>query len=146
MPTTARLVAALLLAALGWGAAMLAMKYMPEGMPVGMLSPVSAAWGAVIGWVWLGRKVEHGRSGAIGLGIAAVTLAVIAVLLTFSLYEMLHRAMRVRYHGPVEGLQDMVAIAVGYGRDVAKPDVILAIFLGGAVIGAIAGWVARRYR
>jgi hypothetical protein len=146
MPTTARLVAAVLMAALGWGISVLSVSYLPDGQPVGLFAPISAAWGAVVGWTWTGGKIQNGSGRPVGIGLAGVAILVFWVSLSFSLYEMVRQAVRVRYDGPVEALEDMFKIAIDYLRDQAQPDIILALLVGGVVIGFITGWTARRFR
>lgn len=146
MPTTTRLVAALLMAALGWGVALLAIPYLPEGKPPGMFAPVSAAFGALVGWTWTGPKVEARVGRPLGLGFVGAVLLLLYVLVAFSGYEMLNRSSKLRYGGPVEALQDMVAVGIDYLRTMGQPEVLGALALGGLVAGAISGWVARRFR
>jgi hypothetical protein len=146
MPTTTRLVAALLMAALGWVVSQLAIPYLPEGKAVGQFGPVSALIGLLVGWLWTGSKVEARTGRPMGLGFIGSVLLLFWVLFAFSGYEMLQRSTNLRYGGPVEAVQDMVAIAIAYLRDVGQIDVMGVLAAGGIVIGAISGWVARRYR
>jgi len=146
MPTTTRLVAAVLMAALGWGVAWLAAPYLPAGKPVGMFAPVSAGFGALVGWAWTGRKIEAGAGRPFGIGFVGAALMLFWVLFIFSGYEMLRRSSNLRYDGPVAALQDMVAVALAYLPIVGQPEVLGALALGGLAIGAVAGWVARRFR
>lgn len=147
MPTTARLVAAVLMAILGWVAASMAVQYAPDGVPTGVVAPVSAAWGVLIGWVWTGGRLQAGQGKAVGYGFMGAVLMVFWVVLSFSLLQMLGRAVRVRYHGdPVAAVQDMMAISVDYLRLLAHADVLGVLAVGGILIGAITGWAARRFR
>lgn len=147
MPTTTRLVAAILTAALGWGAGFLSIPYMPEGQQLGLFLPISAGFGALIGWFWTGKKIELGLGKPLGLGFIGSVLLVFWVLMAFSLTEMLRRSSHVRYDGPVEALQDMITVAIEYFRDlVLQPDVLGVLVVGGLLIGAICGWVSRRFR
>lgn len=146
MPTTTRLVAAVLLAALGWGAAWLAIPYLPEGKPAGMFAPISAGVGALVGWIWTGRKIEAGTGRPLGLGFVGAVLLLFWVLFIFSGYEMLRRSSNLRYDGPVEAVQDMVAVALDYLRTMGQPEVLGALALGGLAVGVVSGWVARRFR
>ncbi|GKY89822.1 hypothetical protein STA1M1_36910 [Sinisalibacter aestuarii] len=146
MPTTARLVAAVLMAALGWGVATLATAYLPEGQPVGLFAPVMALWGVIVGWIWTGRKIQEGSGKPLGVGLVGAALLVFWVLLSFAGFEMVRRATRVRYGGPVEALEDMMKIAMEYVRDQMQPDVIGALVIGGALAGVLTAWVARRFR
>lgn len=146
MPTSARLVGAILLAALGWLGAELVKPYLPEAQPVGWFSPVAAAVGVVVGWSFTGRRLDAGNGTAMGIGLTSAALLALAVVLGFSGYEMVRRSLRVAYDGPVEALQDLVDIALAHLAVAAQPDVALALVAGGLLVGAITQWVARRFR
>lgn len=146
MPTTAKLTAAVLLAVLGWFAADLVKPYLAEGRPVGLFSPISAGFGALIGWTFTGRRLHRGRGPALGIGLASAALLVFWVVLGFSLYEMVQRSMSLRYGGPTEALEAMVKIAVENLAVAAQPDVIGALLLGGAIVGGVTRWVGGRFR
>lgn len=146
MPTTARLVAAILMAALGWLAAELVKPYLPEAQPVGLFSPISAGIGVLVGWTFTGRRLQAGTGTAAGIGLAGAALLVFWVTLIFAGYEMTRRSLRVIYDGSVEALQDMVEIAVDDLKMAAQIDVVLGLVLGGLAVGAITQWVARRFR
>jgi hypothetical protein len=146
MPTTARLVAGLLMAALAYFVAELIKPYMPPEQPVGLLSPVSAGFGFLIGWAYTGRHLQRGVGTPFGIGLAGVMLVVFWVVVVFSVQEMVQRSMRLFYHGPVEAMQGMIDIALGYLKTAAQIDVIIAAVIGGFVVGLITKGVAERYR
>ena len=146
MPTAAKLVAALLLAALGWFAADLVKPYLVEGRPVGLFSPVAAGLGLAVGWAFTGRRLERRTGGAVGIGLASAALLVFWVTVAFSGYEMIMRSTQRRYHGPVDALQGMVELGLDDLRRAAQPDVIIALVVGGLVVGAVTHWVSRRFR
>ncbi len=145
MPTAARLVAALLLAALGWFVADLVKPLLPDGTRVGLFSPVSAAVGGVIGWAYAGRRLDRDEGGAVGVGLTSVFLLAFWVLVIFSGHRMVILSMQMRYDGPVEAIQGMFAIAMDYLRLVMVPEVIAALLVGGLVAGWITRAVARRW-
>lgn len=146
MPTTTRLVAAILMAALGGVVATLAIPFLPEGQPAGQLQPVSALFGMVVGWFWTGPRVESRTGHPVGLGFAGAVLHLLAVVFAFALYEMLDRSTNLRYGGPVAAVQDMVAVGVGYLRTMAQLEVMGTLAVGGIVVGLVCGWTARRFR
>ena len=146
MPTAAKLVAAICLAALGWIVADMIKPLLPEGTQVGLFSPISAAWGAVVGWTFTGKRLGDGTGTAVGIGMGSIFLLGFWVLLSFSGYEMVRLSMRLRYDGPVEALQDMFQIAVDYLKVSASPEVIGALIAGGLIAGVITGFVAKRWR
>lgn len=146
MPTTARLVAALLLAALGWFTADLVKPYLPEAQPVGLFSPISALVGLGVGWIFTGKKLHGGEGSAVGIGLSSALLLVFWVAFIFSGYEMLQKALRKSYDGPTDAAVDTFAIILDQLKTAAQPDVIAAIVVGGVVAGALTRWTAARFR
>ncbi len=146
MPTTARLVAAVFFAALGWLCADLFKPLLPQGTAVGLFSPISAGFGALVGWTFTGKRADQGYGGGFGLGLTSSFLLVFWVLLTFSGYKMLQNSMRKAYNGPVEALQDMFRLAVEYVfLAVTSAEVGAALIIGGLVGGWLTDQVARRW-
>ncbi len=145
MPTTAGLVAAIFFAALGWFCADLIKPLLPEATAVGLFSPVSAAFGAVIGWVFAGRRLYAGLGRGFGIGLTTSALLAFWVLLSFSGYEMLRFSMRMRYDGPIEALQDMFRIMVDYAWLVTTPSVIGTLVIGGLIGGWLTEQAAKRW-
>ena len=147
MPTFARLAGAVLLAVLGFYAATLARAHLPDGQPGEMLAPVSAVMGVIIGWVFTGRHLDGGKGSALAIGFGSAVLLAFWVALLFGIEEMIDRAMRNSYGGsPTDAVQDVFNIIVDYGRDLLKLDVILALGVGGVVVGAITAFVGKRFR
>ena len=146
MPTTARLVGAVLLAALGALAAYLVKPYLPDGTPAVYLLPVSAGMGAILGWVFTGRHLDRGKGNGIAVGLGSAALLTFWVFLLFSGQEMIDRSMRLSYGGPTEALQDVFNIAIDFAKDVMKTDVVATLVIGGVIVGVVTGWVGRRFR
>ncbi len=140
MPTAAKLVAALLFAALGWVVSDLVKPLLDEGAKAGLFSPVSAVFGFLVGWFFVGLRIGSGHGGHFGVGVAGSGLLVFWVTLGFSGYEMYNRSLRMTYDGPVEALQSMFEIAGEYLWMAAVPGVILALILG----GMFGGWLTKR--
>lgn len=145
MPTAASLFAAIFFAILGWFTADLIKPLLPEGTAVGLFSPVSAGFGLLVGWVFVGRRINAAHSGGFGIGLTGSVLLIFWVSLAFSGYEMLRFSMRKRYDGPVEALQDMFRILVEYLWLAATPSVIGALVVGGLVGGWLTERVANRW-
>lgn len=146
MPTFARLVGAVLLAALGAFAATLAMPYLPEGEPATMFIPVSALVGVVIGWTFTGRQLERGKGHGAAVGLGSALLLAFWVALLFAVSEMVDRSMRNSYGGsPTHAVQDVFNILIDYS-EVLKLDVILALLVGGVILGWITAFVGRHSR
>lgn len=146
MPTAAKLVAAVLFAALGFVAAELFKPAMPEGTQFGYFSPICAAIGAACGWLVMGRQVGRGKAAAITSGIqTAVTLAFLA-LLGFSIYVMVLRSMNLRYQGVMEAVLGVFDLMLKHGRLMLTLPVLGSLALGGAIGGLISEWAGKRWR
>lgn len=146
MPTFARLVGAVLLAGLGVYAAMLAKPHLPDGEPGGMLIPMGAVMGGLIGWIFTGKHLERGQGQSIAIGIGSAVLLVFWSAFLFALEEMVDRSMRNSYGGsPTAAVQDIFNIMMDYA-EVLKLDVILALLIGGVLVGLITGFVGKRFR
>ena len=72
MPTAARLVAAILLAILGWVLFDLIRPLMPEGTDFGWFNYVNAFIGWCVGWIVMGRRA--GRGFVSGINNASLAL------------------------------------------------------------------------
>ncbi len=150
MPTSARLVSALFFAALGWLCAELYKPLLPEGTALGLFAPISAGFGALVGWTFTGKRADMaaniGAGGGLGIGLTSSFLLLFWVLLTFSGYKMLQNSLRKFYDGPVQALQDLFAIAVDYLLLAAQsPEIVAALVVGGLVGGWIGEKVAQRW-
>lgn len=146
MPTAAKLISAILLGVLGYIVADRVGAQLPEATRQGMLRPVSAAWGVVLGWRFLGPRANVSLGNAVAIGVSAALLHLICAMFTFAFFEMIRRALRKAYGGnPVEALEDMFQIAVGYLEYLAFTDVLGPLVGGAAVVGLVASFAARRW-
>ena len=142
----AKLFSAVLLGVLGYFAADAVANHFPPEDKQGMIRPITAFFGVLIGWKFLGRRVNGPWSSAIGSGISAGVILVIASLVWFAGYEMIRRAMRMAYGGnPFEALQDMVQIAAELSLKLAYADVITILLVGSILCGLFAEAIARRW-
>lgn len=138
MPTAGKLIAAITFLALAYFVSDLVKPYLPEGTPTGLLSPLNALLGLLMGWRIVGARAGGGYYAASGVGLTGIVATTFWCLLLWAGVEMITRATRMRYDGPVEALQDMLQLMMEYALLAAKPDVI-----GAALIGAIlCAWVA----
>lgn len=145
MPTAAKLVAAILFAALSWVAADLFKAALPEGAQVGLLSPVMAGLGLGSGWLVMGALAGQGNGAAVGTAVRTSFTIIFLGLVVFSLYEMIRRSTNLRYDGPVEAIQGMMELMWEYGALLLRPDVLGVMFGGGIVAGYITEWASRRW-
>lgn len=145
MPTAAKLVAAVMFAAVGFLAAQAYVPSLPEGTQIGFLREICAVLGLVIGWFVMGRLVGKGYVEAVGFGIrTSVTLLFWAVL-GFSIYEMILRSTKMMYDGPMEALLGVFDLVIYYGKMMGSPEFIGTLLIGGVLGGIAAEWAGRRW-
>ncbi|MDF0602023.1 TrgA family protein [Psychromarinibacter sp. C21-152] len=144
MPTAAKLVSAVLLAALAWYVGHLIIPYFPEQTPAGVFREVLAVLGLIIGWRFVGRHAGQGVVASVGYGLGGAAFLAFWGIVWFAGYEMFMRSINMSYGGPMEALKDMVAIGIGY-FDYLKPTEIWGTLAGGGVVqGFLAEMTARR--
>lgn len=144
MPTAAKLVSALMLAALGGWAAMLIVPLLPEGFQEGAFVPVTALWGLVAGWMVMGRRLGDGYPHAIAHGLTGVASLVVFALAFNSAWMMVENALMRRYDGPMEatvGFFDFVLKNLG---TMSAPQVLTVLICGGIVAGFLGEFVSHR--
>lgn len=153
MPTPAKLVAALLFAALAWLVADTIVRDLLEpGTRVGRFREMLAAGGLILGWRMIGREAtgQTGRgtstSRAVTAGIGAAAALLVLGVLFHAFGVMIANALERKYTALgtaatawMEFLwRDLVLLAA--------PAVLGLLFGGGALVGLIAGLVGRRMR
>ena len=144
MPTMGKLFSAIMLGVLGYYVADLVGGHLPDEVRQNALRPITAIFGVLVGWKFLGRRLRGDWPSAIGLGLSSSVVLALIALLWFSGYEMIRRALRLAYGGdPFLALQDMFQIAADNLQFLAQPDVIFAAVLGSIGIGVVATAVSR---
>ncbi|HBZ44743.1 MAG TPA: hypothetical protein DEO85_11935 [Maritimibacter sp.] len=146
MPTFARLVAAVLLAVLGFGVSFLTFPYFDEGVPVSGIPVVAAIMGVIVGWTFTGARFQRQSGNAVAIGITSVVVQTLLTLFAFAIKRMVDRAFRNAYDTVMESIVGVFDVALEYIQIIAQPDVVLAALVGGAIVGAITNWVAVRTR
>jgi len=146
MPTAARLVAAILLAILGWILSDMIRPLMPEGTDFGWFNFVNAFIGLCVGWTVMGSRAGRGFVQGINNGITGVAMLFIWGLGVHSCYEMFRLAMRNRYDGPMEAITEIFLIASEFGLTIGTPLVIGTAIAGALIIGPAADFAAKRWR
>lgn len=145
MPTAGKLIGAVLFAAMAWYVSDLVKPLLPEGTPTGMLSPINAVFGWLMGWRIMGRRAGEGFVSATGLAITTGVAIVFWCLLAWGGYEMYDRSIRKLYDGPFEALQDMAQQMIEYGKLAAEPNVVLSWFVGSLLAGWITEFFGQRW-
>ena len=147
MPTTAKVVAAIFYAILGY---MLAESYrllLPPNTDMGIVNISSAGIGVLAGWLVAGNLAGRGYSRAPGLGIRTSLTIVFWALVFFSTYEMIIRSTRGRYSGsPMEAITGAFDLVIEYGAKMADQQFLILLFAGGAIGGIITEIAKRNWR
>ncbi len=146
MPTGGKLIAAIAFAALAYFISDLVKPLLPEGTNVSKLSQINALVGLIMGWRVMGKGAGRTYLQSFGYGFTTLAAIVFWSLLIWSGNEMLKRSMKMYYDGPVEALQEMAELYVGYAR-IATTDmsVILAALIGTAFMAWLTEYFARRW-
>jgi len=149
MPTAARLVSAVLLAALAYIVTTMYMNAMLAEDPdsnFGWLLEANLAISALVGWILLGGRVGNQYSVAIGLGLTSVASTLFLCLFAQSVWEMLAMSLDRRFDGPMEALIGAIELGVNFGAEFLSPNVIIVLITGGVIVGPAAEWISRRWR
>jgi hypothetical protein len=146
MPTSAKLVAAVLFAVIGWLAANAHIPALGEGASFGRMREISALIGAMVGWTTMGSLVGQSYSDAIGSGLRTSVTLVFFALLFFSTWQMFQQTAKRTYDGPMEAVLGVFEFMMENGRDMLTVGVLGVLIVGGSVGGMITEWAARRWR
>lgn len=149
MPTAARLVSAILLAALAYLVTTMYMNALLAEDPdenFGRLMEVNVVISALVGWVLLGGRVGNQYSVAIGLGLTSVAAALFWCLFAHSIWEMLDMSLDRRFDGPMEALIGAIELGIEFAAELARPNIIVTLVVGGIVLGPAAEFASRRWR
>ncbi|MEM6824503.1 MAG: TrgA family protein [Pseudomonadota bacterium] len=146
MPTAAKLIGAVLFAALAYYVSDLVKVYLPlEGAGATLLSPVNAFFGAVMGWRIMGRHAGQGFMPAMGFGLTTIFAITFWALLIWSAYEMIKRAVRGRYDGPVEALLALSDLMLENAFLIVEAPVVAAAVIGSLLVALVTEFFARRW-
>ncbi len=147
MPTAAKLVASVFFGLLGYFAADLYAQALTDGTRTTYLREGCAVIGLICGWRVMGNIAGKGKGmgDALGSGIRTALTAVFFSLLLFAIYEMVVTSTKGFYDGPMEAVLAIFDIMLDYARALLTPEVVVAVFGGGAVGGMFTEWTARRW-
>jgi len=137
MPTGAKAMGAICLAALAYGAALIYLPGLSEPQQGQWFEEASAAMGAVIGWRVLGRNVGNGMTGAMRAGLYSVIWLFVVALFAFSFREMILRSLDKRYRMPTDAFNNMVEIGISYANLAASVEFIGFLVIGGMIAGLL---------
>ncbi|WP_373352746.1 TrgA family protein [Pseudoroseicyclus sp. CXY001] len=146
MPTAAKMVAALLFAGLALAAAGMVEPLYPDGVVGPRFGWLNAAIGLVVGWLILGVRAGQGYVTAVGVGLTTAAALALWSLFLFSFAQMIDRSLDKRYDGPVEALVDVFRFMWENAQIVAVQEVLLALAIGGALIGMLVEFTSHHWR
>jgi hypothetical protein len=146
MPTAAKAIAALCLAALGYLSSELVKTLIPELTNFGRFSQYNAAIGAVIGWIVVGKRAGRGTRDAIANGLTGVGAMIFWALVLHASYEMFSLSMKRRFDGPVEAFAAIFEVGVEYGALLLNPMMISTFLIGAVLTGYFSEYAARHWK
>ncbi|WP_371224131.1 TrgA family protein [Roseovarius sp. 2305UL8-3] len=138
MPTSAKMVAAVGLAIVGWFGSEAIRPLLPEQTQFGWFNQVNVALGLICGWRVTGKRVQGGLTEALSGGLTGAAALTFWGLFAQSFNLMLADALAGRHGGPFEGLIAVFYNAVDYGQYLLDAKVIGIIVGGGILTGLIA--------
>ncbi|SMR71700.1 hypothetical protein SAMN04488030_1030 [Aliiroseovarius halocynthiae] len=145
MPTAAKFISAVILAAIGWMCAEMVKPLMPEGSDPRYFSQTCAIAGWLVGWFYLGPRADR-ELGTMGSNAGTTTFVqVIFTLFIFSFVEMIERSLKKRYDGPIEGLQDIFVIGGEMMLEYTTAEIVAVAILGGFIASKVAFYAARKW-
>jgi hypothetical protein len=146
MPTAAKLVAAIVFAALAYLAAEVYKLGVPERTVWGLFGAICAAIGGLCGWFVMGRLAGRGYGAAMGYGLRTTVTFVFWIVLAFSTYQMILRSMSLRYGGPMEAIIGVFDLMIEYGQSMATGQLGATLLTGGILAGVVVEWAGRRWK
>lgn len=150
MPTASKLVAGLCFAFVGFFVAesyrMGLIAREQTGLAFDGMQLVMAAIGAICGWRIMGRMTGNGYGAAMGTGLRTSVTVVFWALLLFAIQRMIRKALQRLYgDSPMEAVVDIFALMLDYAMQLAHPEVLAAMVLGGLLGGLATEWAGRRW-
>lgn len=146
MPTASKLAAAVAFALVAFLTLHTLVPHLPEGTQLGYAREISAAIGFLVGWLILGRATGRGYKDAVNSGLVTAVAVVFWALLSFSIYLMIRKSMRMMYDGPMEAVLGVFELMLEYGRTMLVPDVLGVLLVGGVLGGIFAEWASKQWR
>lgn len=145
MPTAAKAIAALCLAALGYVSSEFVKTLLPEIENFGIFSEFNAALGLLVGWVVVGRRAGRGTKDAIANGLTGVAALIFWSLFINASNEMFQLSLKRRFSGPIEAFAAIFEIGIEYGQILVNPLMIATFLIGALVTGYLSEFAARRW-
>lgn len=153
MPTPAKLVCAVLFAALAWAVGEAIVRYtLEEGIRVGRFREMLAFGGLLIGWKYIGRVASgptmrgNTVTNVITAGIGGAAMLVVLGLLFHAFGVMISESLEGKYTAIGTAASAWMGFLAKDAMTILHPIVLGLLFGGAAVIGLIGGIVGRTMR
>ena len=145
MPTSARIVAAILFAIIAYLVSQQIKPLMPPETNFGWFVEVNSAMGFLIGWIFVGKRAGDTYAGALGYGLTGAVLLIVWGLFIHSFWEMIERSLRKQYKGPMEAVVSVFDLMFQNAFLLINPGVI-GTLLGASMLSALViEWMGRRF-
>ena len=135
MPTAAKLLGAILFAALAAAVSLMTIPRLPENFAYGRMVEINAALGLILGWTQAGARAGRGWGSATGNGLTTSVVLALAALFVDSTCRMILLSLDKRYRGPMEAVMDVFEQMLEFGSLLIAPLPLIALLGGGFVIG-----------
>lgn len=146
MPTAAKLVGALALAAVGWAMTDVIMYRHPVYAEPGLNHYIFVAIGAFVGWSFVGRRAEFGYKAAWGGGISGALVAAFWLILLMACYGVYKGIGYHAYKTVPEMAEGFMKIFWEYFLLLSDVQLLILLLCGGLLSGVFSGFAARLWR
>ncbi|MGH1579001.1 TrgA family protein [Planktotalea sp.] len=144
MPTAARLIAALCLAALAWLVSDMIKPLFDEDKNFGFFNLINLGLGFVLGWQVIGSRAGRGMGAAINNGLTGGVLLLFWGLLLHSAIKMFELSMRGRYDGFFDAFLAVFDMMYESAILIGTPLILTTLIVGASVTGLFAEMTSRR--
>lgn len=145
MPTAAKLVAAVFLAATGCITALLAQPHVAQSVATDRAVIAAIVVSAYCGWSFIGAAVGRGYRLALTTGVRGAMAAMALCLAGFAAVDTVHQAMQPPLPGLSALTEHFLQAFLTVGKQMLYAEVLLPMMIGAVVTGAVAEYVGRRW-
>ncbi|MCF6443421.1 TrgA family protein [Nereida sp. MMG025] len=145
MPTAARLVAAVILAAMAWYVSDLIQPLMVEDPPHPRFQLINAGLGLLVGWTVIGSRARDTYVAAFAHGLTGAAAWVFWAMLAHSTIKMVELSLRKQYDDAMQAVVGVFEIALKDGQIMGSALVVTTIIIVGMGAGLAATWASRRF-
>ena len=144
MPTAARFVAAICLAALAFIVSEQIKPLFDEDKAFGFFTHINVVIGLVIGWQVIGSRAGRGMMSGFNNGLTGGIILLFWGLLIHSAIRMIEISMRGRYEGAFDAVAGMFNIMSDNALLIATPLILGTLLVGAIASGLLAEITSKR--